>query len=116
MYGRAPRVTFMTTSASASTVGPGSYDVTLRNSKNTGRSLRYLNIPRLIVAVKHSANVKVLHSDGKTLIQVIICSFQKNDTTFKLNNVHDIQVQVMQFQDEGHNISDGVYELNTLEL
>ncbi|KAF1389214.1 hypothetical protein PFLUV_G00071110 [Perca fluviatilis] len=33
MYGRAPRVTFMTTSCTASTVGPGSYDVTMRSSK-----------------------------------------------------------------------------------
>ncbi|XP_074493926.1 sperm-tail PG-rich repeat-containing protein 2 [Sebastes fasciatus] len=33
MYGRAPRVTFMTTSGSSSTVGPGSYDVTLRSPK-----------------------------------------------------------------------------------
>ncbi|XP_059192634.1 sperm-tail PG-rich repeat-containing protein 2 [Centropristis striata] len=32
MYGRAPRVTFLTTSGTSSTVGPGSYDVKLHNS------------------------------------------------------------------------------------
>lgn len=37
MYGRAPRVTFMTTKGTSSTVGPGSYDVTLRKSKVSGK-------------------------------------------------------------------------------
>ena len=37
MFGRAPRVMFMTTNETSSTVGPGSYDVTLHSSKVSGK-------------------------------------------------------------------------------
>ncbi|XP_070761176.1 sperm-tail PG-rich repeat-containing protein 2 [Enoplosus armatus] len=44
MYGRAPRVTFMTPSGTPSTVGPGSYDVTQCNSKLSDGHAPFLSL------------------------------------------------------------------------
>uniref|UniRef100_A0AAQ6IN72 Sperm tail PG-rich repeat containing 2 n=1 Tax=Anabas testudineus TaxID=64144 RepID=A0AAQ6IN72_ANATE len=46
MYGRAPRVTFLTTGPTSPTVGPGSYDVTRSNDKISDGYAPFLSLTR----------------------------------------------------------------------
>ncbi|XP_042344922.1 LOW QUALITY PROTEIN: sperm-tail PG-rich repeat-containing protein 2 [Plectropomus leopardus] len=55
MYGRAPRVTFMSTGGTSSTVGPGSYNVTGSSSKTSDGYAPFLTLTKRQSVFSHSS-------------------------------------------------------------